>query len=71
MSTSLHQNRQIILNAMMLFWYIFSIRWPLIIDPGEQAATFLRYRDTNYLNSCNPRHMEPETVRMAILGAIR
>lgn len=46
-------------------------RWPLLIDTGEQAATFLRYRDTNYLNICNPRHMEPETIRMAILGAIR
>ncbi|KYO28577.1 putative IQ motif and ankyrin repeat domain-containing LOC642574-like protein [Alligator mississippiensis] len=46
-------------------------RWPLIIDPSGQAATFLRYRDTNYLNTLNPNHMNPETVRLALLGAIR
>ncbi|XP_006032543.1 putative IQ motif and ankyrin repeat domain-containing protein LOC642574 homolog [Alligator sinensis] len=46
-------------------------RWPLIIDPSGQAATFLRYRDTNYLNALNPNHMNPETVRLALLGAIR
>lgn len=47
------------------------LRWPLIIDPSAQAATFLRYRDTNYLHALNPREMEPEKVRMALLGAIR
>ncbi|XP_019409319.1 PREDICTED: putative IQ motif and ankyrin repeat domain-containing protein LOC642574 homolog isoform X1 [Crocodylus porosus] len=46
-------------------------RWPLIIDPSGQAAVFLRYRDTNYLNTLNPNHMNPETVRLALLGAIR
>ena len=46
-------------------------RWPLIIDPGKQAATFLRYRDTNYMNVCSPRHMEKEAIRMGLLGAIR
>ena len=43
----------------------------MLIDPSKQAATFLRYRDTNYLNCCNPRHMEPEVIRMAVLGSIR
>jgi len=43
----------------------------MIIDPSKQAATFLRYRDTNYLNCCNPRDMEPEVIRMALLGSIR
>uniref|UniRef100_A0A7M4F7X5 IQ motif and ankyrin repeat containing 1 n=1 Tax=Crocodylus porosus TaxID=8502 RepID=A0A7M4F7X5_CROPO len=46
-------------------------KWPLIIDPSGQAAVFLRYRDTNYLNTLNPNHMNPETVRLALLGAIR
>lgn len=46
-------------------------RWPLIIDPKQLAATFLRYRDTNYLNVCSPKQMEPETIRMALLGALR
>lgn len=51
--------------------YILLLRWPMIIDPSKQAATFLRYRDTNYLNCCNPRDMEPEVIRMALLGSIR
>ncbi|KAJ8305740.1 hypothetical protein KUTeg_016285 [Tegillarca granosa] len=46
-------------------------RWPLMIDPSGQAATFLRYRDTNYLNALSPHQMEPERVRMAVLGSIR
>ena len=50
---------------------IFSIRWPLIIDSSKQSTTFLRYRDTNYLSAVNPKHMEPEIIRMNLLGAIR
>ncbi|XP_060605886.1 IQ motif and ankyrin repeat domain-containing protein 1-like [Ruditapes philippinarum] len=46
-------------------------KWALIIDPNAQAATFLRYRDTNYLNTLSPAQMEPEKVRMSVLGAIR
>ena len=33
--------------------------------------TFLKYRDTNYLNTLNPKDMEPHTLRLALLGAIR
>lgn len=46
-------------------------KWPLIIDPSQQAATFLRYRDTNYLNALSPIGMEPNTIRLALIGAIR
>ncbi|XP_077666457.1 IQ motif and ankyrin repeat domain-containing protein 1 [Eretmochelys imbricata] len=46
-------------------------RWPLIIDPSGQAATFLRYRDTNYLNTLNPNDTNMETIRLALLGALR
>lgn len=46
-------------------------KWPLIIDPGKQCSTFLRYRDTNYLSAVNPRDMDMETIRMGLLGAIR
>ncbi|XP_072045427.1 IQ motif and ankyrin repeat domain-containing protein 1-like [Amphiura filiformis] len=46
-------------------------RWPLVIDPSARVATFLRYRDTNYINALNPTHMEPEVIRNALLGAIR
>lgn len=46
-------------------------RWPLLVDESGQAGIFLRYSDTNYLNVLNPKHMEPETIRMALLGAIR
>lgn len=46
-------------------------RWPLVIDLGKQCATFLKYRDTNYLCALSPRDMECETIRLAILGALR
>ncbi|XP_048763546.2 IQ motif and ankyrin repeat domain-containing protein 1-like isoform X2 [Ostrea edulis] len=46
-------------------------KWPLIIDRSAQAATFLRYRDTNYLNSLNPKEMEANKIRLSLLGAIR
>ncbi|XP_022089722.1 putative IQ motif and ankyrin repeat domain-containing protein isoform X3 [Acanthaster planci] len=46
-------------------------RWPLLIDPSGRASTFLRYQDTNLLNALNPNHMQPEVIRMAVLGAIR
>lgn len=51
--------------------------WPglgwavLLVDPGRQAQTFLRYRDVNYLNYCSSRHTQPSSVRMALLGAVR
>ena len=46
-------------------------KWPLLIDPGEQAATFLRYRDTNYVNCLDMHAMQPERFRLALIGAIR
>ncbi|KAJ7338290.1 hypothetical protein JRQ81_011063 [Phrynocephalus forsythii] len=46
-------------------------RWPVIIDPSGQAAVFLRYRDTNYLSTVNPSDMAVETIRLALLGALR
>nr|KAF6404892.1 IQ motif and ankyrin repeat containing 1 [Rousettus aegyptiacus] len=46
-------------------------RWPLVIDPSGQAATFLRYQDTNYLDAVNPDHLRPERIRLALLGALR
>ncbi|XP_042638946.1 IQ motif and ankyrin repeat domain-containing protein 1 [Orycteropus afer afer] len=46
-------------------------RWPLVIDPSGQAATFLRYQDTNYLDTMNPEHLLPERMRLALLGALR
>lgn len=50
---------------------MYTYRWPLIIDPNGQAATFLRYRDTNYINTLSPAQMEPEKIRMSVLGAVR
>ncbi|TPP57257.1 putative IQ motif and ankyrin repeat domain-containing protein [Fasciola gigantica] len=47
------------------------LSWPLVVDPTDQASTFLRYRDTNYLNVLNAKHMDSETIRVALLGALR
>ncbi|XP_039701976.1 IQ motif and ankyrin repeat domain-containing protein 1 isoform X2 [Pteropus medius] len=46
-------------------------RWPLVIDPSGQAATFLRYQDTNYVDTVNPDHLRLERIRLALLGALR
>lgn len=46
-------------------------RWPLVIDPSGQAATFLCYQDTNYVDTVNPEHLKPERLRLALLGALR
>ncbi|CAG5136717.1 unnamed protein product, partial [Candidula unifasciata] len=46
-------------------------KWPFLIDPSSQATTFLRYRDTNYINALRPVDMENNNVRMCLLGAIR
>lgn len=46
-------------------------KWPLIIDTHGQAATFLRYRDTNYICTLSPHQMEPEIIRLAVIGSIR
>ncbi|XP_045556654.1 IQ motif and ankyrin repeat domain-containing protein 1 isoform X2 [Salmo salar] len=46
-------------------------RWPLLVDTYGQAATFLRYRDTTYLDALHPGDMQPDKLRLALLGAIR
>lgn len=46
-------------------------KWPLLIDSTQKASTFLRYRDTNYLNALNPQTMTPDRIRMALIGALR
>ena len=46
-------------------------KWPLLIDESGQAATFLKYRDTNYICAINPSQMQPEVLRIALLGSIR
>lgn len=70
-------NKQIIVNTTMIP-YIFNVslhdcafRWPLVIDTSPQTSTFLRYRDTNFINALNPRNMDPDVIRISLLGAIR
>ncbi|RUS72886.1 hypothetical protein EGW08_019346 [Elysia chlorotica] len=48
-----------------------SEKWPLLIDQSGQASTFLRYRDTNYINSIRPADMENNNIRRCLLGSIR
>ncbi|XP_065184286.1 IQ motif and ankyrin repeat domain-containing protein 1-like [Sycon ciliatum] len=46
-------------------------KWPLIIDETKQVATFLKYRDTNYLNTMRAKDMEANSIRQALLGSLR
>jgi hypothetical protein len=46
-------------------------KWPLIMDTNEQAATYLRYRDTNYINCLDMSMMQGDKFRLALLGSIR
>jgi hypothetical protein len=48
-----------------------SSKWPLIIDQNDQACTFLRYRDVNYINCFDTKNMQPDKFRLALLGSIR
>lgn len=48
-----------------------SNKWPLIIDQNDQACTFLRYRDTNYINCFDTKNMQMDRFRLALIGAIR
>ncbi|XP_038601601.1 LOW QUALITY PROTEIN: IQ motif and ankyrin repeat domain-containing protein 1 [Tachyglossus aculeatus] len=52
-------------------WIQAEERWPLVIDPSGQAAIFLRYQDTNYLDTLNPAHLGLEPLRLGLLGALR
>ena len=46
-------------------------KWPLLLDSNDVACTYLRYRDTNYVNCLNLQAMKAEMLRKAIIGAIR
>ncbi|XP_041359305.1 IQ motif and ankyrin repeat domain-containing protein 1-like [Gigantopelta aegis] len=46
-------------------------KWPLLIDKTENAGTFLRYTNSNYMQAISQKDMAPETLRKALIGAIR
>ncbi len=46
-------------------------RWALLIDQTEQVATFMRYQDVNMLTAVDPRDMQPEKIRTAVIGSLR
>lgn len=48
-----------------------SDRFTLIVDLGEKASTFFRYRDCNYAMAYKPDDIEPEKLRKSVLGALR
>ncbi|XP_071181473.1 IQ motif and ankyrin repeat domain-containing protein 1-like [Mytilus edulis] len=46
-------------------------KWPCLLDPSTTAGTFLRYRDTNFLQAVSPKEMEADRIRKALLGGLR
>ncbi|XP_038057368.1 IQ motif and ankyrin repeat domain-containing protein 1-like [Patiria miniata] len=51
--------------------YKKSGRWPLVLDPTGNSATFLKYRNTNMLNAKTPNDLVSNTIRLAVLGGLR
>ncbi len=51
--------------------YFLLDRWPLVIDNNGNVSTFLRHRDCNYLDALDQAKMDPEKIRIALLGGIR
>ncbi|XP_033762845.1 putative IQ motif and ankyrin repeat domain-containing protein [Pecten maximus] len=48
-----------------------SQRWPYIVDPNGLIPRLLQYSDVNLLEVMVSEHMEPERIRMALLGSLR
>jgi hypothetical protein len=46
-------------------------RWPFLVDATGKAATYLRYRDTNFLDAVDQQALRPEKLRPLLLGALR
>eukprot|EP01063_Lacrimia_lanifica_P025428 TRINITY_DN33237_c0_g1_i1.p1 TRINITY_DN33237_c0_g1~~TRINITY_DN33237_c0_g1_i1.p1 ORF type:complete len:536 (+),score=233.72 TRINITY_DN33237_c0_g1_i1:48-1655(+) len=51
--------------------YRNSDKWPLVIDYTGRTSVFLRYRNTNVINTMHPHQMEPEQIRKSLLGSLR
>jgi hypothetical protein len=51
--------------------YKTSGRWPVVVDPNGNAATFLKYRDSVLLNARTPNDLVPNTIRRAVLAGLR
>lgn len=46
-------------------------KWPCVIDPSRRTMTFLRYRDANCIDVCDPSEFDPAAIRRLLLGALR
>ena len=46
-------------------------RWPLIVDPTEQAGRFLRYQRGSFLMAESERDMERDHLRQLLVGALK
>ncbi len=42
-----------------------------MVDSTERVSAFLRHRDCNYVDALDQKRMEPDSLRLALLGAIR
>ena len=61
----------VVLNLKTLIIMFACCRWPLVMDESGQAATFLKYRDVNFLLAVGQGNMDPEIIRKALIGAVR
>ena len=46
-------------------------KWPLVVDPTEQASRFLRYQRGSFLIGESARDMDPEHLRQLLVGCLK
>jgi hypothetical protein len=46
-------------------------KWPFIQDVTGKTATFLKYRNTIFVDTFSPAQMEPNALRRSLLGCLR
>jgi len=46
-------------------------QWPLVWDPSGQSGKFFKYQGGVYLQAEDPRDMQPDTLRTALVGCLQ
>lgn len=51
---------------------VYSVeKWPIVIDPSEQASRFLKYQMGSFIRYDDPQHCNAQYLNRALVGALR